>query len=341
MDIFTPAEEGNGLRPLAVFFHGGGFMGGSRRNLYRHCIDFAKRGYVTATVDYRKIDDLFTSPEKLLEGFSMSITDAIRSLIFFQRNISSTNDFRIDSSLIFVGGISAGGIIAAHLNFLDPKDVERADEFPYSPLFEALSSPNFVQPKAAINFSGAMLSLDILDRDDGALLSFHNAFDEVVPCKAGVSINSPYKRIIYGSCAIEDYLDSIGHKRHELLVFDEYPGHVNYMSPTNHGLEVYRKTANFLKEVICDHYKENERYTNFKLSYQYKDNRQSVYFRTDQSMSQKPKIRIYNKVGQLLHETDSQNLTYSHLNLNKLEPGLYFIQLGSASYKLTEKMILN
>ena len=43
--------------PLLVFIHGGGWKGGERSDYLVYLIDFAKRGYVTATVSYRLLGD--------------------------------------------------------------------------------------------------------------------------------------------------------------------------------------------------------------------------------------------------------------------------------------------
>jgi acetyl esterase/lipase len=40
-------------RPFILMIHGGGLRGGCRKNLSDECIEFAKRGYIAATIDYR------------------------------------------------------------------------------------------------------------------------------------------------------------------------------------------------------------------------------------------------------------------------------------------------
>jgi len=43
--------------PLLLFIHGGGWKGGKRSDYLIYLVDFAKRGYVTATVSYRLLND--------------------------------------------------------------------------------------------------------------------------------------------------------------------------------------------------------------------------------------------------------------------------------------------
>jgi acetyl esterase len=54
--LSKPADWKSGdRRPAIVFFHGGGWVGGSPSSFNGHCEYFASRGLVCATVDYRLI----------------------------------------------------------------------------------------------------------------------------------------------------------------------------------------------------------------------------------------------------------------------------------------------
>src|SRR4051812_45866363 len=46
MDIFQPARDTCGKRPLILFLYGGGFQGGQRQDETGDCRQFAKRGFV-------------------------------------------------------------------------------------------------------------------------------------------------------------------------------------------------------------------------------------------------------------------------------------------------------
>jgi len=56
LDIYRPKKTGNSV-PLLVFIHGGSWKGGKRSDYLVYLISFAKKGYVTATVSYRLLDD--------------------------------------------------------------------------------------------------------------------------------------------------------------------------------------------------------------------------------------------------------------------------------------------
>lgn len=40
-------------RPFILLIHGGGFVGGDKSSWEDECKEFAKRGYVTASINYR------------------------------------------------------------------------------------------------------------------------------------------------------------------------------------------------------------------------------------------------------------------------------------------------
>jgi len=52
MDIYYPKQT-KGLRPFILLLHGGGLRKGCRNNMKDECKEFAKRGFVAATADYR------------------------------------------------------------------------------------------------------------------------------------------------------------------------------------------------------------------------------------------------------------------------------------------------
>ena len=56
LDIYKPKNLA-GPAPLLVFIHGGGWKGGKRSDYLIYLVDFAKRGYITATVSYRLLKD--------------------------------------------------------------------------------------------------------------------------------------------------------------------------------------------------------------------------------------------------------------------------------------------
>lgn len=59
LDLYSPQATGQAVLPLVLVVHGGGFVGGSRSqsNVVRWSTEFASRGYLVASIDYRLMGD--------------------------------------------------------------------------------------------------------------------------------------------------------------------------------------------------------------------------------------------------------------------------------------------
>jgi hypothetical protein len=140
MDISVPVGDTpptNG-RPLMVLIHGGAFMAGSKSDggIVRLREEFAKRGYVTAAINYRlgiiQTDEgvncntwFFNLPWNCLNATDTTewtragyrgMQDARGSIRYLMNH---AGDYNIDPQNIFVVGESAGAFIALQVGYLD------------------------------------------------------------------------------------------------------------------------------------------------------------------------------------------------------------------------------
>ncbi len=99
LDIYKPKELKE-PSPLLVFIHGGAWRHGQRSDYLVYLVDFAEKGYMTATVSYR-LDTLYP-------GCAEDIADAV-DWIF-----KNGGTYGVDTSRIALIGGSAGG----HLSLL-------------------------------------------------------------------------------------------------------------------------------------------------------------------------------------------------------------------------------
>lgn len=106
IDIFMPRKNG-GARPLVLYIHGGGWVGGTPRNAgaFANFPDalarLAREGFVVASLEYRLADEA---------RFPAQLQDARAALRFLKSNAAR---FGIDASRVAVWGGSAGGHLAA------------------------------------------------------------------------------------------------------------------------------------------------------------------------------------------------------------------------------------
>jgi acetyl esterase/lipase len=120
MDIYKPTGDTFALRPAIIFAHSGGFYTGNRtvNDMTAMCDNFAKKGYVTATIDYRQGFNV------ILGNTDMHATRAVyrglqdgRTAIRYLR--ANATLYGIDPTKIYFVGSSAGSFIALHSVYMD------------------------------------------------------------------------------------------------------------------------------------------------------------------------------------------------------------------------------
>jgi len=99
MDVFEPVESGP--RPTILFVHGGAFREGDKDQLERYAREFAERGYVTATSQYRLADEA-TFPAALVD---------VKAAVEWLR--SEGEGYGVDARRVGAVGWSAGANLAA------------------------------------------------------------------------------------------------------------------------------------------------------------------------------------------------------------------------------------
>ena len=113
MDIYTANGDTEINRPLILFMHGGSFYGGDKTTA--DCVDFcesmAKRGYVTASLNYRlsNLVSFLSSQEEQYTAVLKAVADAKSAIRYFRKDFATGDTYGIDSNTIFIGGYSAGG----------------------------------------------------------------------------------------------------------------------------------------------------------------------------------------------------------------------------------------
>jgi acetyl esterase/lipase len=101
LDVYAPTE-GNGPHPVLVFFYGGSWRSGSKRDYGFVGDAFAARGFVTVVPDYRIAPDVFPS----------FLEDGAAAVAWVEANIAPYGG---DASRMVLVGHSAGAYIAAML----------------------------------------------------------------------------------------------------------------------------------------------------------------------------------------------------------------------------------
>ena len=116
LDVFEPAGDTCARRPVVIFMWGGGFQTGTRQNESGTCRQFARRGFVCVTSDYRKGVNGEQSPRNFGTPAFMSTQDTRAAIRWLHKNAAA---YRVDTNLIYVGGCSSGAYAANWTAYLD------------------------------------------------------------------------------------------------------------------------------------------------------------------------------------------------------------------------------
>ena len=258
----NPAIDPEIIRPLVVWAHGGSFQSGSRQDMNFFCEEFAKRGFVTATVSYRlgwNCDPnagiltcalCANQSNNLLTAAYCSSQDVRAALRYLVNNAA---EYGIDPNWIFLGGVSAGSISALSVAFLDqeeantllPNAVQQAGLLDTS----GNSLTNTYQISGVINDCGAVFNPEVIGENDQVpVISFHDEFDCVVPYGNGRVLSC------LGCTAFPTASGSS--QIHSRLLDLEICSELNtlQLSLLHCGwpsLNIVRRSACFLKRIMC------------------------------------------------------------------------------------------
>lgn len=219
MDVYTPDGDSYTERPLIIFAHGGSFWSGNKNNpmMVALCESFAKRGYVTASIQYRltSIWNL-TDSMHMLQTVMNGISDAKAAIRYFRKDAATNgNVFGIDPDQIYVGGYSAGAILAVNLAFINDTLGVPSHLLPIINTTGGLEgnsgNPGYSSDvKAVVNVAGAVYKSSYIDANDVPIVSVHASDDGTVPYFCDHAMSNPLILKVCGSGIIHNVVNSSG-----------------------------------------------------------------------------------------------------------------------------------
>lgn len=260
LDLYEPMGDTAAMRPVIVLAFGGSYIGGQREDLADLCERFAKMGYVAVTIDYRLYDGPFVplpTGTQMTDVVVKSIGDMKAAIRFLREDAATNNLYQIDPDQIFVGGISAGAITAAHTAVIDSTDSispELLMILEDNGGFEGNASANYEYSSAVhgfINFSGALIQATLIDANDPPFYSVHDEFDPVVPYDADFATIFTVPIIeMEGSQLMHARADSLG-ITNELHTIEGSNVHVSYLANPAQFDDLVGEAADFMRAIIC------------------------------------------------------------------------------------------
>ena len=338
MDLYYPnlGIDLSPKRPFVMLAHGGGFSSGNKQagDIKDLCIHLAMRGFVCASINYRLGHDF--SEYGQYKARYRAIQDANAALRFV---VNNANAVRIDTSWLFVGGQSAGSLIALGMVYADQSELDSI-----SLLYNAIATSvelgnlyasgnnlnNTYTIKGVFNNWGGAVESEI-DMDEMLpTIAFHGALDTTVQIDSDTTF-AHYT--LNGSRALHNVL--IANNICSELTVDTTGGHGIYRNASS----VFRaqRASCFFKSVFCNNC------TNFYTTDSIPANCASllniesnsfipfikVYpnpfensFRIE-GVEGNLEITIYNYLEQLVYQNASSNPTVQV----DLKPGIYFLKV--------------
>jgi para-nitrobenzyl esterase len=171
LDVYRPAGDTVTKRPVIVWVHGGSFRAGSKTSpeLVDEANTFARKGYVTASIDYRLSPTGCGGSAPVgpcVNAINQAREDAQAAVRFFRRRATT---YGVDPSRIAIGGSSAGAITALNVGY-------RPDQPGSS------GNPGFSSAVgSAVSLSGAVIFTAEVGPGDAPALLFHGTEDPLVP----------------------------------------------------------------------------------------------------------------------------------------------------------------
>ena len=224
MDIYTPNGDTEISRPIILYMHGGSFYGGTK--VMTDCVDFctsmAKKGYVTASLNYRLANNIvsfLSSQEEQYNTVLKAVADAKSAIRYFRKDFANGDTYRVDPNTIFVGGYSAGGVIALHLAYID-----NISDLPTSPVNVQNLVSNIggdlegdagnygysSEVQGVISFAGGINDVSWIDANDEPLVSVQGTDDVTVNYNCGPGTNNPLVLELCGSGQMHPRADNVG-----------------------------------------------------------------------------------------------------------------------------------
>lgn len=227
MDIYQPTGDVFSLRPAIIFAHSGGFLTGNKSvdDMKALCDSFARKGYVTASIDYRQGFNLVGNTAlHSTRAVYRGLQDGRTAVRYLRANAAL---YGIDANKIYFVGSSAGSFIALHTIYLDAVSEIPAQAgvvnytnitFPFShttpdlgPLDVGNNLTNNGKPDAVISLWGAIQNTNLITLNNNTpVLLVHGTTDATVPFNTGSPFGYSSLPTTDGSNLINNKLDALG-----------------------------------------------------------------------------------------------------------------------------------
>jgi para-nitrobenzyl esterase len=225
LDVFRPTGDTVTNRPAVIWVHGGGFRTGTKAATTTVASEYAQRGYVTLSIDYRLDpgnrcqdvqDGKITDPNELAierarcERAIFAAQHDTQAVARFVR--ANAAAYAVNPGKIAVGGFSAGAVTALHVAYRsdDPGDVGDFDGFDS-------------RVQAALAASGCNYDPNSIGAGDAPVFLLHAEFDQAVPFACAQST----AQRAHDTGLVAETMFFYGESTHAKALYDKYKAQVD------------------------------------------------------------------------------------------------------------------
>lgn len=257
LDLHWPLKQSDHLplRPLVLIVHGGAFRAGSRLDEDHFAFELARRGYVSAIMDYRlgwncpdadPCANCAADTTNLKLATYMAAQDIRHALRFLASN---SVRWGIDPETIFVAGISAGSIAMYAAASWTQTEANR-----FVPQAENLLGPLNATEERSYTIRGLADYCGAFPGDSSFLqtlrlpvISFHDEFDCVVPNENGTLLGCDCS-LFYPCCGpalVHRFLNA------HSICSENFVSENSYAHCSEPEESKLLQTASFFKSFLC------------------------------------------------------------------------------------------
>lgn len=276
-DVYEPQGDSSKNRMVLVMMHGGAYWSGDKNHGQCKFLgeDLSKMGYVVISPQYRYEPSFLSllDQEKMVKAVARGTQDA-RAIIryLFKDVMEDGNTWGVDTSMIFIGGASAGAFNALHATYLDdadelPEDWKRWMEEAGGSDGTTAAVGYPYKVAGVISISGALAKASILDNESIPFLSVHDIEDPQVPFNSGQPYSITTMPVVDGSNVLHAKALEVGIENPFYIIPGK--GHTSYeefgfrIQPMYDSTVLYIKT--FMSGIYCKKYVATGSYQQQKL----------------------------------------------------------------------------
>jgi predicted esterase len=340
-------------RPLVFLIHGGGFVSGDKSDFNGTALLFARRGFISVTIDYRLGRDCSGSDSLSYDkAVYRAVQDGKAAMRFI---VNQADSIRLDTNWIFIGGGSAGAGTCLAMIYASQTEMNAA-----YPTLEGLlgdfdhstnALTNTFTVKGLFNNWGGVAKNFFEANEAVPTISFHGDADPTVDVDSAYGNSCVNPPIVYGSNLIYQKMLSWGICNSTSIKIGG--GHGVYNTTADDINFRTGKASCFFKSVMCgscfSYYTTDSIPANCSITLSanteeqpspftvYPNPAQTVLYVKPSDPTMVTDLYIYNLEGKVQQISFGKNEIY----VQGLTPGIYILQIRDGDSITTHKFVKN